>query len=275
MSEHNEFRLYCKKIYDEYNELEKINNLDTTDYAIRKIILIPFMLKIKFEIETIKNEIEFEIKIVEDNKSDLLSKRSSLFTHIHQEEAHLSSVKNEIASLNNQISLINKEIDENDAKIRTLILEAKKAHEESEHWSKVFWATCWIPGVSIGIGCKAIAVEAECNAKIKQVESERTHNKNTKSKLQNQLYEAERKMIQESTASKHIIDDIHDIEQNLIKVTDRYNALVKKDTMWLYFYQDILCIMTKIDTISLSIESVRKCFRELIEIEKSIADKTK
>lgn len=196
-----------------------------------------------------------------------LEERAEQYYQMEQEKHLLSPLDADIIGLVTNITKIGEEIDERHNKIREYQEKIRQSASEKQKWDTVFWATCWIPFVGIGTGCKRGAVTAEYLVKVQELGHEIEKLKERAAYLNTELKNAQQQKDEEGSRSADITRQITAINGRLSQLTTLINDLSSQNSLW----RVILRTCDEIDVLlkhtSGKLEEVTRCFNELLKVE--------
>lgn len=196
-----------------------------------------------------------------------LVERVKAYTLMEERKGALSELDQVIIGLTTQIAGIAEEVRRKQDQMADYQEKIHKAQEEKHTWNTVFWATCWIPFVNIGTGCKKGSVDAGYYAKVKVLGGEIDMLRDRSAALNDQLRELQKQTTEKNEESAQITRQINAVNGQVAQLTAQINDLSRQGCLWRSIREGCRTIATLLSHANGDLEAVKRCFEELMQVE--------
>lgn len=213
------------------------------------------------------NQCQAELEEKNRAHAQCLEKRVKAYALMEQKKGDLSELDRMLIGLTTQITNIGEDIRGKQAEIGTCQEKIRRAEDERHYWDTVFWATCWIPFVNIGTGCKAADVEAGYRAQVKVLSGEIDRLRERAAGLNEELRRLRQLSTDKNEESAEIARQISAINGQVAQLTAQLNDLSRQIGLWRSIRESCRSIDTMLGHANGKLEEVTRCFEELIRVE--------
>lgn len=155
-----------------YHAVVEGGRLRPREWAENVKLLKPIAKELQQVANTQIVQCQTELEEKERAKLRALSERAEQYDLIEQKKSALSALDAEVIDMMAQIEHISDDITKKQGELKGCQEKICAGKKKKKKWNTVFWATCWIPFVNIGTGCKKADADAEYYAKAKRLGEE-------------------------------------------------------------------------------------------------------
>jgi len=250
-----------------YHALKEGGKLQPKQWLENVRLLKPIAEQLRKEAQGQERECQARLKEKTEAQKALLDVRARLYDRLEGEKARLSQLDLQIIELVTEISKIDSEISAKNREVLNCQKGISDAKENQREWDIVFWATCWIPFVNIGTGCKKAAVDAESQAKAKVLGREIENLGRQVRELNMELSDLRRRKWEKDEDSTELAREITATNGRISLSTTEVNSLSSQIGLWQNILRACQEVETHLGHPNGSLEKVLDCFEELVRVE--------
>ncbi len=251
-----------------YHTVEAGGRLSAQDWMENVRLLKPITDQLQQEALTQEARCRDTLDQRTDAQKQLLADRTRCYSEVQAEKDRLSGLDSQIIALTKQITEIGKEIEEKRREVEKNQEALRKAKEKQKEWNIIFWCTFWIPFANIGTGCKKADVDNEYEAKAKVLGREIEELQNRALGLTRDLAALRANKQAKDEASAELTRRITTVEGRVSQITAEINSLSSQINLWRTILQVCREADTQLAHVNGDLAAVRKCFEQLLEVEK-------
>lgn len=195
-----------------------------------------------------------------------LEERVKQYALVETKRSALTKLDESVIGLTTEIDSINSAINGKQLEIQNYQKELCSEKAKKKKWNTVFWATCWIPFVNIGTGCKKGDVDAEYRAKVKQLDEEIKKLQNRSSSLNDQLKSTRQQVTNKNAESAEITRQITAANGRVAELTTELNDLSSQICLWQSIRAGCAELRVKLDHPNGNLAAVQECFEDLLKV---------
>lgn len=209
-------------------------------------------------------------KMLEEKRqahSQCLAERAEQYALLEGKKGILTQLDAEVIGLVEEIGRISDDIARKQEEIQGHQKRIAEAQSEKKRWDTVFWATCWIPLVNIGTGCKKGGVDAGYRAKVKRLGEEIKSLRERSASLNAQLECLRHQEKGKHEESAEIARQVTAANGRAAKLTAEINGLSSQVWLWQSIYEGCADINVRLGRANGDLETVKSGFEGLLKVQ--------